>query len=57
MRKQCSIGAKRVENCKNSHRNKAICGVFWVEWGSDTTFGLKHGIFEGSYQETAYLPL
>lgn len=54
MRKQCSIGAKRVDDCKNSHRNKAICGVFWVEWGLDTTFGLKHGILKISGQETAY---
>jgi hypothetical protein len=57
MSKQGSNGTNMEQVCVNLHRNKAICGVFWVEWGSDTTFIRNSGILEISGQETAYLPL
>lgn len=54
MSKQGSNGTDMKQVCINLHRNNEFCGVFCVEWGSDTTFGLKHGILKISGQETAY---
>lgn len=54
MSKQGSNGTNMEQVCVNLHRNKAICGFFWVEWGSGTTFIRNSGILEISGQETAY---